>query len=316
MEVLIYQFVGQVLFACFWISGSSKLAARPRVNQGAKTRIDRMTDSVAFNALQLIVALIMIAPVDALVRVIADVIGAATVAAGLILHFATPARSCRCFGDYTPKNPKVMLAIQFLMMIGLVMHLLLGGKGRLDGSVYSWLPGVLSVLLTPLFVSPTRVPGGGQLPAQSPSAGGSKPKAVDNLEPGLRIGLDVAGGTVTLADLAKTDQPLFIVGLHSHCDGCRTLVPDYCAFAKAFGHEFPIVAVADNREFVPDTPGLVKVVDESGTFQNAIGADAAPWAVLVNGADLRRAAAPLAVGPNRVRMLFAATLNARVPSPV
>ena len=324
---------GHALFVGFWFSGSAKAALdESRAgDRGVRQALDVLVNSKAFGALQLLIALVMVLPLPAHLQWVGHGLGIAIVGLGLILRLVSRKRGCNCFGVFTPSKPGATLSLQVAMLLALVFRWVEAPQHQAElVAAYPtlvWLPGVLVALALSshasararLPVTMTQMPAQGRPAPQAgqPAApvGVGQAAALKHMDPAFQLGTDASGKPVTVADVAQVDRPLFIAGFHDNCDGCRRLLPDYCALAAAFGADFPVVALTNRRDLVPQTQGLITVVDEGHRVNRELGIDFSPFGLLVNGADFR-VMAPAAGGENAIRMLFAITLNARLPGGV
>ncbi len=125
--------------------------------------------------------------------------------------------------------------------------------------------------------------------------------------------IGISNGTrVKLSDYIHSNNPLFVVGVNSNCNECKSLLPDLVGFSKGFGEEITFVLVTDSISYTQhmEDPNLNIVLDEKHLFLNSLQGAAMPYALLLHSDKLEQKA-PLTFGASSIRYLFTAILNAK-----
>jgi hypothetical protein len=138
------------------------------------------------------------------------------------------------------------------------------------------------------------------------------PKTLPTLEPEFAVGVDTKGTQWKLRELVQAGRPLFIVGVHSKCKVCKSLIPDIKSFATGFSDQFPIVMVSDISGYLETSLASFKLLfDSEQMLYRTLSTNSYPFAIIVN--DDGRVMSYPARGDQGVRSLFAIMLGARHP---
>jgi hypothetical protein len=312
MHVDAPSFVGTVSFvslaAVLLASGLAKLVAPPSPESAHnnRTKVQAITESPAFAVGEILAGFALIAGGNR--HVIALVASAAALlAVGGVIHAIVSGKPCQCFGSLTPRSVHTMMAVQGVTALSATMVLLTGSGGRaLMGyaNIIAVVPAVV------LLLRAKRLRRGPSAPAGQNGVA----FAARNLPGELVLGLATTGSSLTVREIAKEGEPLFVVGVHSKCEACKSLLPDIYALARGFAGQFPVVVIADEDHYLttdPVAPTFFALVDRKQELARALQVDGMPYAVLVNGSGLKLMSPP-AQGTGGVRLLFAIMLNARL----
>ena len=299
-------------------AGAAKLASPSRLRiedaPAVWAPLLRASHSTAFAVIELLIALLL--PLVEHHVALALCYGAIALLAlgGLFVQFALPSYDCKCFGVLTPKRKgSIQLAHAALFVLALSVAIRESISPPLALVVPWQMVAVLATAIAAVWSSIAAARRGStQRPAPIARPVPSLP-AIEPLAPSFDLGHDLGGTMVTLGSLAKADAPVFIVGVHSACKTCKALLPDIERFARGFADQFPIVVIADKLGYgSAGGAAFIMLVDEREQLAMKFNVDGRPFALVINGATLTPIAPP-SLGDNAVRILFAVTLNARLP---
>jgi hypothetical protein len=301
------------------VAGSAKLASptKPPLEgvPAAWVPLLSASHSRAFASFELFIALLL-PMADRPVALILCHGGIALLAMiGLLSQFALAGYDCKCFGVLTPKRKgsiQLAHAVLFFLAISVALR---AGLSPPTPLVEWQLAGMFATAATAIWASVTVARRSIAERMVAPVRTVQAHRSPDPLPPAFELGLDRDGDTVTLGSLAKPNSPVFIVGVHSACKACKTLLPDIESFARGFADQFPIVVIADKDEMGYAQSSLANLlVDEKERLATQFHIDGRPFALVINGGTMAPIAPP-SLGDNAVRMLFAVMLNARLPVP-
>ena len=278
--------------------------------------IFRWSQSPTFAILEFSIGIVFCLIPWAYVRVFFAMCITVMVTLGIVVRRKRNNAACMCFGSLTPKNPRTLFVLELFLLVGAAIVAVLGTISPRPAAVPTWVAWSLAALTSVgvgFLIRSGKVKNT-DVPTQRPKTSAPSTPSSE-LQNELVLGKDQEGKSISFGEVVPQRGPLFIVGVHSACKMCKSLIPDLIGFAKGFGEQFPIVLIANEAGYaVTDSTARIQVlVDEAEVLARALQLDSRPFALLINGETGKIMAAP-SLGNDGVRRLFAVMLNARQPA--
>lgn len=302
------------------LAGASKLVAK-RIDESPPSGkvwavFFRLSQTPAFAVVELSVGLLFCLIPSTHVRAVLAACVAVMVVIGIVVRKKRNNAACMCFGSLTPKNPATFLALELFLMALAIGVAVIGVCFPDHVSLSQWVawPSVAMASLTvALLIRSENLKDAATLAkAVKPTA---SPATAFDLPSDLALGRNLAGKTITFGDVVPPSGPLFIVGVHTACKMCKSLIPDLIGFAKGFGEKIPMLLISNEPGYVvvDHTLPIHVLVDENEVIARGFHIDSRPFALLING-ETGKVMAPPSLGNDGIRRLFAVMLNARQPA--
>lgn len=278
--VFAYQTATHFLALVFVVSALAKLLQPADDAEGSQSWINRFTHSRFFPWLEILPAVVLVAPLPAWLHASVALVIAAVVIAGSVIRMLHPQRSCECFGSVTPDSLWWFVAVNVsVCMAACLLCVIAVAQPAYVSSFDGWYLGSMLALafLVGRKLRYDRLTGVGYAGRW---VGMDSPSSVPHdLVLGQDLGRDIAFG-----ELASIGKPILVVNVSTHCRLCVEVWTDLIGVAKDLSRELTIVTVAEGDRFYRDSPspGIVRLVDSRSRLGRFLGVKARPFALFLD----------------------------------
>ncbi|MBC3910899.1 MauE/DoxX family redox-associated membrane protein [Undibacterium umbellatum] len=312
----IYIFCSAFLSLVMYVSGAAKFVQNASTANEVESKFMEFFYSKYFAAIEIAVAISFLQIAVTWTKIGAALVCIVVLIAGFFIEIKNKKKLCDCFGSLSPTTSSGRIGLRISILFA-ALYLIIGTTFLHSFDVAIELQHSTHLFVATLALLFTFNLLGKNLQSlkiiSEPQKRlvDSKPQKMHQFDKETFLGFHLETSQI-LAGVAKADMPILIISLSKNCQHCTDLIPDLKQFIQGFGMNLPIVLITDEIEIQLNeiSHQCTVLVDQDKTFFKKIGAEASPFGLLLHGTTLSQMA-PIAYGADRIRMLFAITLNVR-----
>lgn len=226
----------------------------------------------------------------------ASLISIFIISTGLIMKLSGKLEGCNCYGENIASGKiTTTLSIISLLLAFLLLFIEITNNASMP---YQGIYGILFLPFMFLLQGSAKV--------KNAKIESGNPIPMPELQEDTILGLDQNNAIVRLGDYPR-EKPIFIVQVSEECQLCKKLVPDLLKMAEAFSQSVSFCFIY--KQHAALSQNHTSVADHDSLFFKSLNTTSYPSAALIHGESLKLMA-PVAIGPARIRFLFALMLNA------
>lgn len=263
----------------------------------------KISKNRSFCLLSVSVAVAMLLFDDIYISLVCTSFASTVIAIGMFLDNSG---KCECFGGSNALSKRKILFIRIIALLAAGFIFLFFLKRDVTSVGLSWLRLSVGSALLLYFIAVLM----GRQPTKS-SILASKGIATPGLKtwkPKQFVGFDTGNAAVHLCELISHQKIIFLILVSENCSHCAALLPDIEKMAQVFRHSVEIVVIHQDPQKSIVDKSYRSLYDPAKNIYSAVKAEGSPCALLLNSTTLMQIA-PVAYGSDKVRILFAVTLN-------